>query len=164
VTWTPLIEFTVTGTPVGKPRARARAVRVGSAVFARVYDGGEDADWKGDIVRAAMPLRPAERIESAVCVDIDFLFPRPKSLLRKKDPAGEMPHTKTPDRDNCEKLCLDALTRLGFWLDDCQVCDGTIRKFYVSKTGLPGARVRISVPAVEQPLEIKYGDARKVQV
>ena len=40
-------------------------------------------------------------------------------------------HTDKPDRDNADKAVLDALTNLGLWGDDKQVCDGRIRKFYV---------------------------------
>ena len=63
-------------------------------------------------------------------------------------------HTSKPDRDNLDKLCLDAntvkdgLSKGDLWKDDKQVCDGRIRKFYVMSGGaiqstLPGCLIEI---------------------
>lgn len=131
--------FAVRGLPKAQPRARA--VRRGA--HAGVYDPGTAAEWKSLVVAAARPQRPAQPLEGALCVSIDFLLPRPQKLMRKRDPEGELWCTAKPDRDNLEKAVLDALKQDGWFLDDALVCDGRVRKFYHSKSGIPGARVTI---------------------
>lgn len=106
-------------------------------VESHVYDEAEAC-------AAARPHRPAQPLEGPLWVAIDFLMPRPKSLMRAKDPAGELWHTGKPDRDNLEKVVLDALKQDGWFLDDALVCDGPVRKFYHSKTGVPGARITVA--------------------
>jgi Holliday junction resolvase RusA-like endonuclease len=138
------IQFTVTGTPKAQPRARAFARKFGNVYSARIYDSGTAEGWKGDIALAARPLTPPEPLAGPIRVDVDFLFPRPKCLSRNKDPEGEIRHTSKPDRDNLDKALLDCLKTLGFFGDDAQVCEGEVRKFYVSKTGRPGARVTLT--------------------
>ncbi len=45
--------------------------------------------------------------------------------------AGELRPISKPDRDNLEKLVLDAFTRSGrWWRDDSQIVDGRSRKVY----------------------------------
>lgn len=134
------IRFEVRGTPKAQPRARAR--RRGN--HAGVYDPGTADSWKAMLVLQARAHRPAVPLEGPLSVSIDFLLQRPKSLLRKKDPAGELLHTGKPDRDNLEKAALDALTQDGWWRDDSQVCAGEVRKLYHAKDGVPGARFTIT--------------------
>lgn len=133
------ISFSVRGTP--KPQPRARAVRRGA--HAGVYDPGTAESWKALVVLSARPYRPATPLESALRVSIDFLLPRPKRLMRKRDEPGELFCAAKPDRDNCEKAVLDALGQDGWWRDDAQVCAGEVRKFYHAKDGVPGARITI---------------------
>ena len=79
-----------------------------------------------------------------LCVDFTFYFPRPKNHFRSNGelkPSAPMWHTAKPDRDNADKSVLDALTNLGIWGDDKQVCDGRIRKLYAG--GMPFAQATI---------------------
>jgi crossover junction endodeoxyribonuclease RusA len=133
------ISFIVRGHPKAQPRPKACK----RGAHAGVYDPGTASQWKALVVLAARPLRPAAPLEGALSVSIDFLLPRPQSLCRKKDPAGEIPCTTKPDRDNLEKAVLDALTQDGWWRDDAQVCAGEVRKLYHAKDGVPGARITI---------------------
>lgn len=151
MTWTPLASVFVAGEPKGQPRARAFTRVFGGKPTARMYDPGTAEGWKGAVALAMREHLPAEPIDGPVCVDIDFLFPRPKRLMRRCDPAGEIPHLAKPDRDNCDKAVLDCLKTLGLFRDDCQVCDGRPRKFYHAKTGRPGARITISIPTPDEP-------------
>lgn len=64
---------------------------------------------------------------------MEFLFPRPKRLDRKRDPDGLIPHTSKPDLDNLTKAVLDALTEVGFWRDDSQVYSASCSKYYVAR-------------------------------
>lgn len=136
--------FRVTGIPKGQPRHRAFARKMGAKYVARVYHDDSADGWKSCIGIAASPYIPSAPMEGPIRFDIDFLFPRPARLMRRKDPAERIPHTAKPDRDNCDKAAMDALTKLGFWLDDAQVCQGEPRKFYVAKGENPGAEIRIT--------------------
>lgn len=138
-----IITFRVIGEPVGQPRPKAQLIKRGPKPFIHMYTPSTADGWKRLIEAAALPHRPRTPIEGPVRVDIDFIFPRPQRLLRRNSPDGEVLHTVKPDRDNTEKVALDALSRVGFWKDDCQVCAGEIRKFYASRRGTPGARVTI---------------------
>ena len=138
-----VIQFFVPGVPKAQPRPRAFARKMGNKFVARVFDAGTAEGWKGEIALAARPHCPREPLAGPLYVDIDFLFPRPQRLLSKKSPEGEIPHTSKPDRDNCEKAVLDAMTTLGFWVDDGQVCGGEVRKLYAKKGAASGARIRV---------------------
>ncbi len=133
------ISFVVRGLPKAQPRVKAR--RIGA--HAGVYDPGTAEVWKACVVREARAYRPEVPLEGPLRISIDLLFPRPKSLMRAKDPPGELWHVSRPDRDNCDKAILDALKDDGWYRDDAQVCAGEVQKFYHSKSGVPGARITI---------------------
>jgi len=101
-------------------------------------------DWKGDIIRAAQPHRPAEPFSTPMRLDLCVFLPRPQSLRRKKDPDGPVWAPKKPDRDNLDKAVLDALTADGWFSDDCLVVFGVLAKVYHRKGGVPGAIIRIA--------------------
>lgn len=78
-------------------------------------------------------------------ISIEAVFSVPKSWnakLRAAALAGEVEFTGKPDRDNIEKLVLDALNGVA-WVDDCQVNRGApVRRRY-------GEPERIEVRVVE---------------
>lgn len=41
-----------------------------------------------------------------------------------------------PDTDNLVKMLKDVLTTLGFWIDDAQVANESIQKFYLAPSGI----------------------------
>jgi Holliday junction resolvase RusA-like endonuclease len=138
------ITFQVNGDPKAQPRPRAFARNMGGGKFvARVFEAGTAEGWKSLIAIAAKVHRPASPLFGAVLVNATFCFRRPKSHFRTGKnahdlrPDAPMWHTGKPDRDNLEKALLDALTQVGgFWSDDCQVCDGTVRKMYSAQPGV----------------------------
>ncbi len=68
----------------------------------------------------------------AVCVEIYFYMPIPKSASNKTRNAilsGSEHHTKKPDIDNCVKYALDVIKGIVI-LDDNQVCELRARKIY----------------------------------
>lgn len=132
------IHFRVDGSPKGQPRPR-RSKSGG------VYNPATANGWKRAVEIAARPHLPPSPLIGPVCVDLDLLLPRPQRLYRKRGPAGEVPATCKPDRDNVDKATLDALTAVGMWRDDAQVCDGRIRKLYHAVGGKPGARITVSL-------------------
>ena len=73
-----------------------------------------------------------------------FFLPRPKKHFKKSELRPDAPyfHLKKPDFDNLAKAVSDALTILGWWNDDSQICDISIQKLYAS--GRPsGAEIEI---------------------
>lgn len=140
----PVFDVFIAGVPKGQPRARAFARNMGGKVVARMYDAGTAEAWKSEIANGIRDVRPATPLDGPLAVDITFYMPRPKSLMRRKDPDGPMLYTAKPDRDNLDKAVLDALTRLSVWRDDAQVCGGSVWKWYAAKDGITGARLRVS--------------------
>ena len=133
------ISFFAAGLPKAQPRPRAFAM----GGKARVYNPATAEGWKSAIAVAAQDHIPPVPLECPVVVSEIFLMPRPKRLMRKKDPDLRIPHTAKPDRDNLDKAVLDALTTLGFWRDDSQVWSGTVSKMYHAKSEVPGAHIVI---------------------
>ena len=131
----------IPGIPKAQPRARATS-RGGR--FTRMYDPGTAEAWKGCIALAIRDHMPAAPMDGPVRVDLTFLLPRPKRLMRKRDPDGAMYCTAKPDRDNLDKAVLDCLTEMGMWRDDAQVVDGRLRKMYAPKDGRTGVELRIT--------------------
>ncbi len=134
------IELFIYGQPKPQPRGRVRK-RGG------VYDPGSAEGWKVAIQAAALKVLPDEPLTGPLRVDIRFYFKRPNKFLRKKDSIDPVWHTATPDRDNLDKAVMDALTDVGMWGDDKQVCAGEVLKFYCGKSGgaapVPCAVIRI---------------------
>jgi Holliday junction resolvase RusA-like endonuclease len=122
---------------------------MGYKFVARMYEEGSAESWKGCIALAAREFIPASPLTIPLRVDLTFYFPRPKSHYRAGKHAHELRddapswHCKKPDRDNSDKAVLDAMTVLRFWLDDCQVCDGRIKKQFDDGRG-PGCVIRIT--------------------
>ncbi len=92
---------------------------------------------------AAARYRPSRPITGPVKLDLTFILPRPKSLMRKSVPDGWIPHPKRPDRDNLVKGTQDGLSAAGFWLDDAQIFDGRTTKYYAERGGDARIIVRI---------------------
>jgi len=130
-----VFKITVLGNPAAQKRHRTvtRAKGGRALPFARSYD--PSASDKQDIRVIAQQQAPIELLTGPLCVDVIFYFPRPQSHYRTGKLVGELKdnaplhHTKRPDRDNLDKLVLDALTGV-FWKDDSQICEGEILKHY----------------------------------
>ena len=148
----PAISFFVSGTPRPQPRARSFVLRGkgGQPILTkdgqpilRVNDPGTAEAWKQAVALAAKPFIPMVPLQGPLRVDIEFFFPRPKAHCRSN---GELKasapywHTGRGDVDNLWKSCADALTTIGMWDDDGQVCAGFIQKHYAEK---PGAAISI---------------------
>jgi Holliday junction resolvase RusA-like endonuclease len=153
------LEFSVRGTPKGQPRTKARAMKTrGGKWIAQVYNPKGSDGWKSGVTLAARQAGlPPVPWEGPVSVTIDAYFERPQRLCRAKDPDGPIRCTAKPDRDNIEKAVLDALTAVGLWKDDAQVCDGPVRKWYVAKGCVPGVRIvaELLEPEPAQQMELR---------
>lgn len=131
------LEFVAIGHPKAQPRPRAFK----RGAHAGVYDPGTAEHWKFTIREAAKEKWDQVPFLGAVRVDLTFVFPRPKAHFRTgrnahllRDDAPRKWHTTKPDRDNLEKAVLDALSSLGIWEDDCQVCTGPVCKVWSKDT------------------------------
>ncbi len=139
------ITFRVDGIPKGQPRARAFAMRIGGGKFsARMYDPGTAEAWKGACVVAGQPHQPAQPFAGAVRFLMVVLMPRPKSMPKRLG-TGRRPHLSKPDWDNHGKGVCDALTQAGWFVDDAQVYDGRVVKFYAAAGERPGAEITITL-------------------
>ena len=78
-----------------------------------------------------------------VCMDILFVFPRPKSRIWKKKPMPREPHISRPDRTNLIKAVEDALNGVA-WRDDSQVFSGNARKHIAAGDEQPGIHIVIT--------------------
>lgn len=112
----------------GKPIPWKRAGRDGKMSFtlARM------ADWQKMVILSFLCVR-ADWVKVPagvpVCVDIDFIFKRPKNHT-KHQRLHERSKATRPDKDNLEKAVLDALGRVNIYADDGQVVDGRVRKLW----------------------------------
>jgi Holliday junction resolvase RusA-like endonuclease len=165
---TGVVEFTVVGDPHPQPRVRAR-VAPGRPPRAQMYYARTEVDpktkkrrtagwvvWKDVVTSEAKRLR-LDLIEGPVCVDLLFRFRRPaahfrirqgrvdRSLLKPDMPEWYAWPKNRADRDNLDKLVLDALTDAGVWKGDGLVCDGRIRKPYANPGEAPGVDIRIEL-------------------
>lgn len=127
------ITFFVEGLPKGQPRPRAFAFHG----HVRVYDPGTAEGWKAQVASAwKEATRNAEftTTDGPVDVMLAFYMPRPKSHYNKSGLKPNSPHqfSKKPDCDNLAKSVLDAMTQLGVWKDDDQVCALRVWKRYVN--------------------------------
>ncbi|MCW2095347.1 UNVERIFIED_ORG: Holliday junction resolvase RusA-like endonuclease [Enterobacter sp. BIGb0239] len=56
-----------------------------------------------------------------------------------------MPDRRRRDLDNLQKAAFDALTKAGFWMDDCQVIDYRVVKMPIVK----GGRLELTITELE---------------
>lgn len=105
--------------------------------------------WREMIVQRALEARAGGEFSGAVRVDCLFRIARPKghygtgrnaTTLRASAPRH---HESKPDRDNLDKVVLDALTEAGLFADDCQACCGWIERRWCQPGEAPGARIVI---------------------
>ena len=85
---------------------------------------------------ALLPYIPAEPIENrAVFLDVEWLFPYPKSAKKHKPGWTRFKITR-PDGDNLNKMLKDIMTDMGFWKDDALISRESVRKRYSDEPGI----------------------------
>lgn len=143
-----VIQIDVMGEPAGQPRIKSRVIQPkgGGKAFAHHYTPTTSAKaWKQLIYLAAVGRRPRVPHVGPVRVDWECWFPRTQQLLRPSVPDTQLPHIVKPDRDNVEKVILDALTEAQFWTDDSRVYAGKVAKYYCARETRPGARIIVTL-------------------
>lgn len=111
-----MTSFWVSGMPKPQPRPRF------SRRSGRVYNPGTADGWKEAVMWSARAAGVNKPFEGPVELRIDFQM-------------GNSDRCSKPDLDNLIKSSMDALTEIGAWKDDSQVCDLRCSK----NTGMPGA-------------------------
>lgn len=108
-------------------------LRIEDKSFIHRYD--PSAKDKKFIRELGLKYAPKELLDCPILVDIYCYFKRPQSHYRTGKFAGQLKPdapiwcSKGIDRDNADKLILDALTGV-FWINDSRICDGRIVKRY----------------------------------
>ena len=127
------------GPPVGmgRPRADTRRRPV------RIHNPQKSIDEQKRARDLVEGMWTGEPLGGPLRVDVLAYFAMPPSWsgAKKRRMSGEW-HTSKPDRDNIEKLYLDALNGL-VWKDDALIADGRCAKFWA-----PVPRVEVTVEAL----------------
>lgn len=145
------LHFTIPGVPVAQPRARA--ISAGSG-HARLYEAKKEHPIH--TFKATAKLTAREKFTGApltepLVLSVQFVFPRPKRLQRKRDPAWRLPKPDKPDADNLLKAVMDALNEV-VWADDRQIFQVTnLSKWYAAVGESPKTVVMV-IPHVPRPL------------
>lgn len=126
-----MIEIVLLGAPRGKERPRLTKL-------GHVYTPEKTRDYEAALKFAAQQVmgeRPP--LDGPLEIDIVVKKPIPVSWPKKRQEAarsGRERPTSKPDFDNYAKT-VDALN-LVVWVDDGQVVDARVRKFYSDKPGM----------------------------
>ena len=129
------IKLVILGEPNAQKRTRFSARGRGGKPlpFVQTYDpSAKDKRGLREVVQAQAPEKP---LLGPLRVDCFFFFAYRKGDYGSGKNAGVLKDSAPTwkdtgkDRDNCDKLVLDAITGI-FFLNDSQVCDGRIIKQY----------------------------------
>lgn len=135
------IAFMIPGKPRGK--GRPRTSKFGGQPFT---PAATVAAEKEIAQLARLEMRAAPLMTGTVNLRVEAVFKVPKSWSAKLKAAalsGELEFTGRPDRDNIEKLVMDALNGVA-WIDDAQVNRGPVIRRY----GDP-ERVEVTIEELE---------------
>ena len=133
------ITFVVPGAP--KPHPRPRAFARGG--HARMYTPRPAQDRKYLIQTYARTIygnHPPH--DGPVSMEVEFIMPRPQSLVWKTKPMRQEKLSHGPDLDNLAKGVMDALNGV-LYKDDRQIYQLTVRKWTASGDEAP--RIIITV-------------------
>lgn len=106
----PLVDAWAPCTPVPCSRPRFDSVR------RRTYTDTRSEQAARTQASLLASQGPRGTLTGPVFVTLHYTMP-----TKQKGRHGR-PHTIRPDVDNLAKLTMDAISRLGWWVDDCQVC------------------------------------------
>lgn len=140
-----IISFTVPAVPVAQPRQRHRIAGRPGKQFVQNYTPATDpvTAFKATVRMAAQQaIGQMQPLSGPLAVDLIFVFPRPQAKVWKSKPMPRYFHTGKPDRDNLCKSLQDALNGLA-WVDDAQICAGTIEKYHAAGDEQPHCVVTI---------------------
>lgn len=129
--------------PVAQPRQRHRVIQSGGRPIAANYTpGSHPVNAYKAAIKVAATAHGDGLFEGPLRVEMDFVFPRPKSKIWKTKAMPRERHTAKPDADNLFKSTADALNRV-LWRDDSQIAETLIKKWIAS--GDETAHVEIKI-------------------
>lgn len=131
-----MIEFTLAGAPRGKERVK-------TAADGHAYTPERTVSFEGRLAYAAqLAMNGRPPFDGPLALEVTMYMPVPPSKparFKAAALAGEIRPTVKPDWDNGGKLT-DALNLI-VWIDDKQVVDATVRKFYSDR---PRTEIRVT--------------------
>lgn len=130
------IAFSIPGVPKGKdrPRASGRVVYVNGRPTAvvRIHSDDKMVAAEKAILREFLLRFPRhEPWVGPVMLRFTAVFPTTSEFTKAQSEAaarGELYHTAKPDKDNVEKLLVDALNGHA-WVDDAQLQGGGVKRY-----------------------------------
>lgn len=121
---------------LGPPRGKERVKRAG--LDGHAYTPERTVTYEGRMAHAAqIAMDGRSPLDGPLALDIVMRFPVPASKAKKWKAdalAGRIRPTVKPDWDNGGKLT-DALNLL-VWVDDKQIVDARVQKFYSDRPGM----------------------------
>jgi Holliday junction resolvase RusA-like endonuclease len=124
-----MLKFTLPITPTAQARPKV-AVR---GRFARAYKTKDQQANERTLEACLLAHKPKIPLSGPLALDFIAALPIPKSASKKDSAAmlsGEVWPSKKPDLDNLAKQLKDAMTRMQFWHDDCQIVSLRCDKIY----------------------------------
>lgn len=91
---------------------------------------------KADLIALLREYAPEKPMVGAVQIGVVWVYPWRKSEPKKNRSHGFKWCDKKPDSDNLRKLLFDAMTLLGFWIDDSQIADDRFLKVWGDNPGI----------------------------
>ena len=133
-----MIVIELAGKPLAKERVRT-TFKTG-----HVYTPERTLTYEARLAHVAQLVMDGRApLPDALVVTMDVRLPVPVSWSQKKKDAalcGALAPTGKPDGDNYAKM-LDSLNQI-VWIDDAQIIDLRIRKFYSAR---PGMKIEVCV-------------------
>ena len=133
----------IVGEAKGMPRTRATSRRGGGVpgpAHAYMYTPTTANGWRYPVTLALAKLASeiGMPVARACRIDCTFYFERPKAHwvggdYKRIRPTAPVYHESKPDRDNLDKLLLDAAVAASLLTDDRIVCLGEIQKRYATR-------------------------------
>jgi Holliday junction resolvase RusA-like endonuclease len=126
-----MLKFTLPIVPTAQARPKV-AVR---GAYAQAYKTKEQQANERTLDAWLKDYAPAAPLSGPLVLAFVAALPVPKSVSKKARAAmlaGEDYPAKKPDLDNLAKQLKDAMTRLQFWGDDCQIVSLQCRKIYAA--------------------------------
>jgi len=114
-------------------------------IISRMYTPGKTSQWEAEAVKSICLSGVGKpMLYGALRIDIVAVFERPQRMMTKRWPNKREYHTSKPDKDNVEKIVMDALQKAGVIRDDCIVCTGETSKWYADRVETPHIAITIT--------------------
>lgn len=158
-----MLSFVLPTTPKAQARPRVTVRDNGKQRFAHAYKTADQQANERTLEAFLMPYRPKSPLTSPVVLEFIACLPVGRSESKRAREAklrGEIGMIKKPDLDNLAKQLKDAMTRMGFWLDDSQVVSLRCEKIW-GETGEWRVSVYEALPRVERPIPEVFAALRE---